>query len=406
MQEFDVYNGAIQPGSHTLSVALLYQGNGFGVFSYLKGYKFNVKSSHTFVAGESKSTNITVVGYEKGNITTQLSDKPAIDFRVNVAVGRRERHDGGGAEEVTDLMAKGQPVAAAFASLRVGLVGSAARADEVDDYLKKLIDLDQRVHLMTLELKEAPPPPPDIADRRVLDAQVLYSLKNYEEAATILLDVVEKYPNSRAHDDALALLGESLFQARDYYTARHYLQEAVAKNTGSKHRAAGAAAAGRAIAEDRRLRPHRSATSTRLQNLPPQLMEPATPYVRGKYFYYRNRLDEAAQVFAAIPQANPYFFQARYFIATIQVKRGDLAGRDAGLRRAAEAAGARRRRAKTSRTWPGWRSRASSTSDRSSTKRSRRTWRSRGSRSTGPRRCASRPGRTSRPRTGSARTAR
>ena len=84
MGEFDIYNGAIQPGSHTLSVALTYQGNGFGVFSYLKGYKFNVKSSHTFVAGESKSTNITVVGYEKGNITTQLSDKPAIDFRVNV----------------------------------------------------------------------------------------------------------------------------------------------------------------------------------------------------------------------------------------------------------------------------------------------------------------------------------
>ena len=84
IQEFDVYNGAIQPGSHTLSVSLQYQGNGFGVFSYLKGYKFNVKSSHTFVAGESKSTNITVVGYEKGNITTQLSDKPAIDFRVNV----------------------------------------------------------------------------------------------------------------------------------------------------------------------------------------------------------------------------------------------------------------------------------------------------------------------------------
>lgn len=84
MTDFDVYNGAIQPGSHTLSVALTYQGNGFGVFSYLKGYKFNVKSSHTFVAGDSKTTNITVVGYEKGNITTQLSDKPAVDFRVNV----------------------------------------------------------------------------------------------------------------------------------------------------------------------------------------------------------------------------------------------------------------------------------------------------------------------------------
>jgi hypothetical protein len=84
LPEFDIYNGAIQPGSHTLSVNMIYQGNGFGVFSYLKGYKFTVKSSHTFVAGEAKTTAITVVGYEKGNITTNLQDRPAVDFRVAV----------------------------------------------------------------------------------------------------------------------------------------------------------------------------------------------------------------------------------------------------------------------------------------------------------------------------------
>jgi hypothetical protein len=84
MTDFDIYNGAIQPGSHTLTVVLLYQGNGFGVFSYLKGYKFTAKSSQSFVAAESKTTSITVVGYEKGNLTTQLSDKPAVEFRVNV----------------------------------------------------------------------------------------------------------------------------------------------------------------------------------------------------------------------------------------------------------------------------------------------------------------------------------
>jgi hypothetical protein len=84
MTDFDIYNGAIQPGSHTLSVALVFQGNGFGVFSYLKGYKFNAHGSHTFVAGESKTTNITVRGYEKGSVTTQLQDKPDIQFLVNV----------------------------------------------------------------------------------------------------------------------------------------------------------------------------------------------------------------------------------------------------------------------------------------------------------------------------------
>lgn len=84
MGEFDVYNGAIQPGSHTLSVQLVYQGSGFGVFSYLKSYKFNVKSSHTFVAGEGKATVVSVVGYEKGGLTTNMEDKPAVEFRVNL----------------------------------------------------------------------------------------------------------------------------------------------------------------------------------------------------------------------------------------------------------------------------------------------------------------------------------
>ena len=71
LQEFDVYNGAIQPGSHTLSVALIYQGNGFGVFSYLKGYKFNVKSSHTFVAGESRART------SPSSVTRRATSRPS-----------------------------------------------------------------------------------------------------------------------------------------------------------------------------------------------------------------------------------------------------------------------------------------------------------------------------------------
>jgi hypothetical protein len=43
-----------------------------------------VHSSHTFVAGEAKATAINVVGYEKGNLTTNLQDRPAVDFRINI----------------------------------------------------------------------------------------------------------------------------------------------------------------------------------------------------------------------------------------------------------------------------------------------------------------------------------
>jgi hypothetical protein len=84
MTEFDIYNGAMQPGSHTLSVQFVYQGYGFGVFSYLKGYKFKASSSHTFVAADNKATIVLVVGYEKGGMATNMEDKPAVDFRVNL----------------------------------------------------------------------------------------------------------------------------------------------------------------------------------------------------------------------------------------------------------------------------------------------------------------------------------
>ncbi len=84
MTEFDVYNGAMQPGNHTITVQFVYQGHGFGVFSYLKGYKFKTSSSHTFVAADGKATVLTVVGYEKGGVSTSMEDKPAVDFRVNL----------------------------------------------------------------------------------------------------------------------------------------------------------------------------------------------------------------------------------------------------------------------------------------------------------------------------------
>jgi hypothetical protein len=84
LKQIEILSGPISPGNHTLSVVLEYRGQGYGVFAYLKQYKFNVKSSHTFTAAEGKETQITVIGYEKGGITTQLKDRPAVEFKVNV----------------------------------------------------------------------------------------------------------------------------------------------------------------------------------------------------------------------------------------------------------------------------------------------------------------------------------
>lgn len=79
-ETFDIYNGSMVPGEHTITANLEYRGRGFGIFSYLKGYRFKVKSSYTFGAPEGKAITVRVVSYEKGGPTAPLEDRPAIRY--------------------------------------------------------------------------------------------------------------------------------------------------------------------------------------------------------------------------------------------------------------------------------------------------------------------------------------
>ena len=53
--QIPIFNGSVPPGDHTLQVLLQLQGNGYGVFSYLKSYHIDVRSTHSFTAVEGKT---------------------------------------------------------------------------------------------------------------------------------------------------------------------------------------------------------------------------------------------------------------------------------------------------------------------------------------------------------------
>jgi TolA-binding protein len=202
-------------------------------------------------------------------------------------------------------------------------------AGDFEDANGKLTDLEDRVRTIASDFKEASPDP-SVVLRRVVDAEMLFKLKNYNEAATILLDVVEKYPGAQGYDDALVLLGESLFQDKDYNSARHYFEIEVAKNTGSRLEQK---ALEKLIEIGLHLDDldHVDDYLKRLESIPASQLEPSVPYVRGKFAYFRGRPDEALGIFASIPASSPYFLQSRYFTATVLVQKGDLAGALAGF---------------------------------------------------------------------------
>jgi hypothetical protein len=83
-KQIPIFTGTMPPGDHTIQVALTFQGNGYGVFSYLRGYKFEVKSSHSFTAVEGKSLSVTATAFEKGGVTTPLEQRPTIEWHEKV----------------------------------------------------------------------------------------------------------------------------------------------------------------------------------------------------------------------------------------------------------------------------------------------------------------------------------
>lgn len=96
-EEFEIFNGRIVPGNHQIAVRMVYRGHGYGIFSYLEGYKFKLQSNQTFNAEAGKVTTIKVVGFEKGGITSDIKDKPGIRYDISATKDQSVRAPSGDA---------------------------------------------------------------------------------------------------------------------------------------------------------------------------------------------------------------------------------------------------------------------------------------------------------------------
>jgi len=85
--EIPIFSGSIAPGDHTLQVLVQLRGHGYGVFSYLRGYKFEVKSSHAFTITEGKTVELEAIAWEKGGVTTPLEQRPAVRYIEKIKTG-------------------------------------------------------------------------------------------------------------------------------------------------------------------------------------------------------------------------------------------------------------------------------------------------------------------------------
>lgn len=112
-KEIPIFSGSIPPGDHTLQVLVKLRGHGYGVFSYLQGYRFEIRSSHSFTITEGKTIELKAIAFEKGDVTTPIEQRPAVRYHKNVRTGLQA----GGASPMSDA----RPAVSGSKSLAVSI---------------------------------------------------------------------------------------------------------------------------------------------------------------------------------------------------------------------------------------------------------------------------------------------
>jgi len=165
----------------------------------------------------------------------------------------------------------------------------------------------------------------DVPTRRTIDAEVNFGVGNYDDAAIVLYDVVEKYPQHPVYDEALYYLAESLFMKGDYVASRNFFEKLVKeRGTQSKFYQQGLE---RLIELTLKLNDAQNINEwlSLLDAVPASARRASVPYVRGKYLFYNEKIDEAIAQFQQVAKKTHYYFQARYFIGACYVAKKDLA---------------------------------------------------------------------------------
>jgi tetratricopeptide (TPR) repeat protein len=181
-------------------------------------------------------------------------------------------------------------------------------------------------------------------EARIADGEILLRSKDYQRAAGVLNQVLEKYPSHpTAYPDALYLLGETYFESKQYLSARRVYRQLV--DRGSERGFSNYQ--GKALARliDVALRTQDYATLddvfSKINQLPPSSVEGELNYARAKGLFAKKDFAGAKLVLGSVSAQSVHHHQARYLLGVIAMKEAAPAPTD---KRANIATGAARTR--------------------------------------------------------------
>jgi tetratricopeptide repeat protein len=199
---------------------------------------------------------------------------------------------------------------------------TAARVARADDLAAQLLAYEAEAQKLGIDL----PRPNQISgaagQRRLVDAEVAYSLGDYDGAALTLFELANR-PGAD-QETARFYLAEALFEKGDRGAARGYYEQVVAGGSVASKYYQPALERLIEIAIVQKDDTNLERTLAALDQISPGLRRPSVPYVRGKLAYAQGKHDEAIAFFQDVPKGSEYEMAAAYYLATTYVGKKDL----------------------------------------------------------------------------------
>ncbi len=219
---------------------------------------------------------------------------------------------------------RGVSLAAAGVLLLAALATPGAMAASVSELQRELTDLERQARNLRIKYQARQISQSQAAEHRLVDAQVLYSLKDYTRAAILLLDYVNKYPNTSGYPEALFFLADSLYHKRDFISAKRDFTKIVREVKGNRYQDALQRLVELSMITDDTagIQEYLDALSA----IPIRQLKPSVPYVRAKYYFFQGQTTLAMRALRAIPQGHEYYQHAQYFLGATLVRKKDYSG--------------------------------------------------------------------------------
>jgi len=169
---------------------------------------------------------------------------------------------------------------------------------------------------------------PRSAAQRLADGDLLLRNRDYDRAAIVFNEIVDKYrDNPTVYAEGLYLLGETYYRSKQLLSAKRVFKRVVQENQDSRLVAYRPTAVTRLV--DIAIRTHdtpglEEAVASMSQM--PSSAEPVLAYARGRALIAKKDYASARRSLQSVPSTSPYYHQSMYLLGLVSMKESQALG--------------------------------------------------------------------------------